>query len=156
MVWHIKMLIRPNDYWIGEPGVVIPLIFNCWISAGTGTRCHICRSRASHMCSRMDRDGFSFQKLRTDSWNMGSCIVMLQHEVLVMNEWHNKQDLVTVSLRIQDAIQKRQLCLLSIKYAYPKPHWHHGPVKSHHWHQQTHMRSYTICPVQWKPGFICK
>ena len=41
---------------------------------------------------------------------------MLQHEVMVVDEWHNNgpQDLVTVSLCIQNAINKMHLCSLSI------------------------------------------
>ncbi len=41
-------------------------------------------------------DVFSFQELCTDPCNMGPCIIMLQHEVMVMDEWHNNgpQDLV--------------------------------------------------------------
>ncbi len=39
-------------------------------------------------------------------------IIMLQHEVMVVDEWHNNgpQDLVTVSLCIQNAINKMHLC----------------------------------------------
>ncbi len=49
-----------------------------------------------------NRDVFSFQELCTDPCN----IIMLQHEVMVVNEWHNNgpQDLVTVSLCFQNAI----------------------------------------------------
>ncbi len=31
---------------------------------------------------------FSFHELCTDSCNMGPCIIMLQHEVMVVDEWH--------------------------------------------------------------------
>ena len=46
---------------------------------------------------------------------------MLQHEVMVLDELHNNgpQDLVTASLRIQNAINKMHLCSLSITYACP-------------------------------------
>ncbi len=66
-------------------------------------------------------DVFSFQELCTDPCNMGPCIIMLQHEVMVVDEWHNNglQDLVLVSLCIQNAINKLHLRLLSITYAYP-------------------------------------
>ncbi len=42
-------------------------------------------------------DVFSFQELRTDPCSMGPCSIMLQHEVMVVDEWHNNgpQDLVT-------------------------------------------------------------
>ncbi len=66
-------------------------------------------------------DVFSFQELFTDPCNMGPCIIMLQHEVMVVDEWRNNgpQDLVTVSLCIQNAINKMHLCSLSITYACP-------------------------------------
>ncbi len=71
-------------------------------------------------------DVFSFQELCTDPCNMGPCIIMLQHEVMVVDEWHNNmpQDLVTVSLCIQNAINKMHLCSLSITYASP----YHNPT----------------------------
>ncbi len=108
-------------------------------------------------------DVFSFQELCTDPCNMGPCIIMLQHEMMIVDEWHNNgpQDLVTVSLCIQNAINKMHLCLLSITYACP----YHNPTATmgHSIHNVdiikplTHMMPYTlsaICPVQWKPGFI--
>ena len=44
---------------------------------------------------------------------------------MAADEWHNNgpQDLVTVSLCIQIAIDKMQLCLLSVVYACPTPPW---------------------------------
>ncbi len=74
-------------------------------------------------------DVFSCQELCTDPCNMGPCIIMLQHEVMVVDEWHNNgpQDLVAVSLCIQNAINKMHLCSLSITYAAhtitPPPPW---------------------------------
>ena len=43
---------------------------------------------------------------------MVPCIIMLKHEVMAVDEWHDNgpQDLVTVSLCIQIAIEKMQLC----------------------------------------------
>ncbi len=109
---------------------------SCWILAGTGTRFCIHWSRASQTCSMGDMSGeyagmqelkmFSFQELCTDPHIMGPCIIMLQHEVMVVDEWHNNgpQDLVTVSLCIQNAINKMDLCSLSITYACP----YHNPT----------------------------
>jgi hypothetical protein len=56
------------------------------------------------------------------AWNM------LKHEVMAAVEWHDNgpQDLVTVSLRIQIAIDKMQLCSLSIAYACP----YHNPTSN--------------------------
>ena len=44
---------------------------------------------------------------------------MLKHEVRAADEWHDHghQDLITVSLCIQIAINKIQLCSLSVVYA---------------------------------------
>ncbi len=108
-------------------------------------------------------DVFCFQELCTDPCNMGSCIIMLQHEVIVVDEWHNNgpQYLITVSLCIQNAINKMHLCSLSITYACP----YHNPTATmgHSIHNVdiskplTHTMPYTlsaICPVQWKPLFI--
>ncbi len=94
---------------------------------------------------------------------MGPCIIMLQHEVMVVDEWHNNgpQDLVTVSLCIQNAINKMHLCSLSITYACP----YHNPTTTigHSIHNVdiskplTPTTPYTlsaICPVQCNPGFI--
>ena len=46
---------------------------------------------------------------------------MLKHEVMAVDEWHDNgpQDLITVSLCIQIANDKMQLCLLSVAYACP-------------------------------------
>jgi hypothetical protein len=64
---------------------------------------------------------FSFQELCTDPCDMGLCIIMVKHDLMVADEWHDNgpQDLVTVSLVIQIAIDKMQLCLLSVAYACP-------------------------------------
>ncbi len=90
-------------------------------------------------------------------------IIMLQHEVMAVDEWHNNgpQDLVTVSLCIQNAINKMHLCSLSITYACP---YHNlTATMGHSIHNVdfsklfTHTTPYmlsAICPVQWKPGFI--
>ena len=55
----------------------------------------------------------------TDPCDMGPCIIMLKCEVMAADEWHNNgpRDLVTLSLCIQIAIDKMQLCLLSVAYA---------------------------------------
>ncbi len=88
---------------------------------------------------------------------------MLQHEVMVVDEWHvsGPQELVTVSVCIQIAINKMHLCLLSVAYAYP----YHNPtttmghsihvivISKPLAHTTPHMLS-AICPVQWKLGFI--
>ncbi len=89
-------------------------------------------------------DVFSFQELCTDPYNMGPCIIMLQHEVMVVDEWHNNgpQDLVTVSLCIQNAINKMHLCSLSITYACP----YHNPTAT-----MGHTRSTTLTSANHSP-----
>ncbi len=92
-----------------------------------------------------------------DPCNMRPCIIMLQHEVMVVDEWHNNgsQYLVTVSLCIQNVINKMHLCSLSITYACP----YHNPTATmgpsiHNVDISkllTHTMLYTlsaICPVQ--------
>ena len=58
---------------------------------------------------------FSFQELCTDPCDMEPCITMLKHEVMA------------VSLCFQIAIDKMQLCSLSVTSA-----WHHGAPCSQH------------------------
>jgi hypothetical protein len=50
---------------------------------------------------------------------MGLCIIMLKHGVIVVDEWHDNgpQDILMVSLCIEIAINKMQLCSLSVAYA---------------------------------------
>ena len=62
---------------------------------------------------------FQLQELCTDPCDIGQSIIILKHEVMALVEWHNSgpQDLVTLSLCIQIAIDKMQLCSLSIAYA---------------------------------------
>jgi hypothetical protein len=52
---------------------------------------------------------------------MGPCIIMLKHEMMATKEWYDNRphDLITVSLYIQIAINKMQLCSLSIAYVCP-------------------------------------
>ncbi len=76
---------------------------------------------------------------------------MLQHEVMVVDEWHNNgpHNLVTVSLCIQNAINKMHLCSLSITYACP----YHNPtaIMGHSIHNVdiskllTHTTPYSDC-----------
>ncbi len=82
---------------------------------------------------------------------------MLQHEVMVVDEWYNNgsQHLITGSLCIQNAINKMHLCSLSIPYPCP---YHKPPATMGHWihnvdiskalnHTTPHTLS-AICPVQ--------
>ena len=57
---------------------------------------------------------------------------MLKHEVMAVDEWHNNgpQDLSAVSLCIQIAIDKMQLCLLAVAYVCPD----HNPTMGHSVH----------------------
>ncbi len=150
-------------------------VWSCYILAGTGTRCRIRRSRASQTCSMGDMSSEYAGRARTGMFSAsrncvkilatGPCIIMLQHEMMVVDEWHNNgpQDLVTVTLCIQNPINNMHLCSLSITHACP----YHKPTATmgHSIHNidiskpLTHMMPYTlsaICPVRWKPGFICE
>jgi hypothetical protein len=88
---------------------------------------------------------------------------MLKHDVMAEDEWHDNgpQDLVTVSLCIQIAIDKMQLCSLSVAYACP----YHNPTDTMgHFVHNVDIRKllaitkpYTlsaICLVQLKLGLI--
>ncbi len=82
---------------------------------------------------------------------------MLQHEVMVVDEWHNNvpQDLITVSLCVQNAINKMHLC--SPTHTITPPPLGHSIHYVDISEPLTHTTPYTlsaICPVQWKPGFI--
>jgi hypothetical protein len=57
----------------------------------------------------------------TDLCDVGPCIILLKHEVMAGDEWHDNgpRDLVTVSLCNQIVIDKTQLCSLSVVYACP-------------------------------------
>ncbi len=69
---------------------------SCWILAGTGTRCvyagpehpkHAQWVTCPVVCWPCKNwDVFSSQELCTDPCNMGLCIIMLQHEVMVVDE----------------------------------------------------------------------
>ena len=69
---------------------------------------------------------FCFQEFCIDPCDMGLCIIMLKHEVMAADEWHDNgpQYLVTVSLCIQIAVDKMQLCSLSVAYVCP----YHNPT----------------------------
>ncbi len=62
-------------------------------------------------------DVFSFQELCTYPCNVGPCIIIQQHEVMVVDEWHynGPQDLVTIS---QLNAQYSALKMPSIKCTY--------------------------------------
>ena len=105
-------------------------------------------------------DNFSFQVLCTDRCDIGLCIITLKHEVMAAHEWHDNgpQELITISLCIQIAIDKMQLCSLSVAYACP----YHNPTATMGYSVYSVISTplalttpYTlsaICLVQLKPG----
>ncbi len=145
---------------------------SCWILAGTGTRCRICRSRASQTCSMSGMSGEYAGHARTGMFLASrNCVQILatwSHVLSCCNmrwrPWMNGtiMDLrISSQYRIQNAINKMHLCSLSITYACP---YHNPTATMGHWIHNvdvskllTHTTPYTlsaICPVQWKPGFI--
>lgn len=63
---------------------------------------------------------FSASRMYIDLCNMVLCIAILQHEVMVLYEWHNwPQDLIIIALYIQNATNEMHLCSLSITYTFP-------------------------------------
>ncbi len=50
----------------------------CWILTGTGTRCRMCRSRASQTCSMSDRSGEYAGHARTGMFSASrNCVLIL-------------------------------------------------------------------------------
>ncbi len=89
--------------------------------------------------------------------------ILSRCNMMAVDEWHNNgpQDLVTVSLCIQNAINKMHLCSLSITYTCPyhnltatMGHSIHNVDISKLFTDTTPYMLSAICPVQWKLGFI--
>jgi hypothetical protein len=99
---------------------------SCWILAGTGTHCCTHWIRASQTCPMGDMSGIQAMEELGHYQLPGIVYRSLQHGALnyhaeTWDEWHNNgpQDLITVSLCIQIAIDKMQFCSLSVAYACP-------------------------------------
>ncbi len=120
---------------------------SCWILAGTGTRCRIRWSRASQTCSMGDMSGEYAGHARTGMFSASmNCVQILSIRgrvlsccnirVMVVDKWQKNrpQDLVAVSLCIQNAINKMHRCSMSITYACP---YHNGYLG-------LHARSHTV------------
>ncbi len=97
-------------------------VWSCWDIGRNWNTLSYTLIQSIQTCSMGDMSGeyaghartgmfFSFQKVCTDPCNMGPCIIMLQHEMMVVDERHNNehQNLITVSLCIQNAINKMHL-----------------------------------------------
>jgi hypothetical protein len=79
---------------------------------------------------------------------MGLCIIMLTHEVIAADEWHDNgpQDLVTVSVYIEIAIDKMQLCTLSVAYAFLKG-WICLILRKEYWFHQCNCLHHFQSPI---------
>jgi hypothetical protein len=105
---------------------------SCWILAGPGTCCHTRQSRASQTCSMGDTSmsmqamkelgTFSASRNCVQIPSTWGCALSCWN----MRWWHGNgpQDLVTVYLRIQIAIDKMHLCSKSVAYSCP----YHNPT----------------------------
>ncbi len=140
---------------------------SCWILAGTGTRCHIRRSRASQTCSMADMSSEYAGHARTGMFSASrNCVQILATWGRALSccnmRWWSWINGTTMGLRIssrciQNAINKMHRCSLSITYACP---YHNSTATmGHSIHNVdiskplTHTTPYTlsaICPVQWK------
>ena len=109
---------------------VVPRLYNgCAKLLDIGRNWNTLLYTAPQTCSMGDMSGeyaghgrtgiFQLPGMSTDPCDMGPSITMLKHEAMAADDWHDKgpQDLVTVSLCIQIAMDEMQLCLLPVAYA---------------------------------------
>ena len=100
---------------------------SCWILMGTGTRCRTGRSRTSQTCSMGDMSGKYAIHGEPGHFQLPGIVYRsLQHEAVHYHaeKWSGPQDLVTLFLCIQIAINKMLLFSLSVAYACP----YHNPT----------------------------
>ncbi len=88
---------------------------SCWILAGTGTRCHIRRSRTSQTCSMGDMSGEYAGHARTGMFSASrNCVQILAtwgHALSCCNmRWWSGMNSTTMGLRISS----RYLCALKM------------------------------------------
>ncbi len=132
--------------------------WSCWILAGTGTRCRICRSRESQTCSMDDMSGEYAGHPRTGMFLASSnCVHILATWGRALSccnmRWWSWMNGTTMGLRISSI---KCTCSLSITNACP----YHNPTATmgHSMHNVdiskllTHTTPYTPSAI-W-PGFI--
>lgn len=70
------------------------------------------------MATMQELGPFQLPGITYRSLQQGLCIIMLQHEVMVGNKWNSgPQDLISLCLCIQNAINKLYLYVLSKTYS---------------------------------------
>ena len=92
--WHRADQAVDCSLWNG-----VPLFNSCAKLLGISRNWNMLHrrlSRASQTCSMADMSGeyaghriFRFQELRTDACDIGLCIIMLKHDVMVEDKWHD-------------------------------------------------------------------
>jgi hypothetical protein len=111
--------------WNVNVNAISMAVRSCWMLVENGTLSYVSIQIIPNMVNG-EYKMFCFQEFHIDPCDMGLCIIMLKHEVMAADEWHDNgpQYLVTISLCIQIAVDKMQSCSLSVAYVCP----YHNPT----------------------------
>ncbi len=153
-------MVRVGDIYIYIYTFAWTFAWSCWILAGTGTRCRICRSRESQTCSMDDMSGEYAGHPRTGMFSASSnCVHILATWGRALSccnmRWWSWMNGTTMGLRISSI---KCTCSLSITNACP--YYNPNATMGHSIHNVdinkllTHTTPYTLSAI-W-PGFICE